>query len=52
MPTKELIQVVSYIKPSLKKLAEKRITESEVRMSMSGYISMLMSKDLQSKRSA
>lgn len=50
MRTAYLVQVVSYISPSLKKMAEERIRASEFPLTMSGYISTLLKQDLEKKK--
>lgn len=52
MPSKDLIQVVAYIAPELKKLADQRISQSEARMTMSSYIAMLIKRDLLKRKAA
>ena len=49
MPTKRLIQVVSYISPKLKRLADEKIHRTDYRVSMSAYIEGLMRWDLLKK---
>lgn len=49
MPTKDLKQVVAYIKPALKKLAESKVRASDIPMTMSGYIATLIRRDLEKK---
>lgn len=51
MPAKNLVQVASWIKPTLKKQAEKKLANG-VRMSMSSYIEHLIRKDLEQKGTA
>ncbi len=46
MPTNDLVQVVAYIKPALKKKATKKIEGNGHRITMSAYIEGLMRKDL------
>ncbi len=49
MPTKDLEQVVAYIKPALKRMAVSKVRASDVPMTMSGYIATLIRRDLEKK---
>lgn len=52
MPSKDLVQVVAYVEPDIKKLLDAKVQGSQVRMSMSSYIAMLIRRDLKGKKAA